>query len=43
VRLLRLIPDDTHYPFMRWRRLSFPFSAILSIAAIVLFFTVGLK
>jgi preprotein translocase subunit SecF len=43
VRLLRLIPDDTHYPFMRWRRLSFPFSAILSIAAIVLFFTVGLN
>jgi len=43
VRLLRLIPDDTHYPFMRWRRLSFPFSALLSMVAVVLFFTVGLN
>ncbi len=43
MRLLRLIPDDTSYPFMRWRRLSFPFSALLSIVAVVLFFTVGLN
>jgi preprotein translocase subunit SecF len=43
VRLLRLIPDDTKYPFMQWRRLSFPFSALLSIVAVMLFFTVGLN
>jgi preprotein translocase subunit SecF len=43
VRLLRLVPDDTRYPFMRWRRLSFPFSALLSIVAVILFFTVGLN
>lgn len=43
MRLLRLIPDDTNYPFMRWRRLSFPFSALLSIVAVVLFFTIGLN
>ena len=43
MRLLRLVPDDTRYPFMRWRRISFPFSALLSIIAVVLFFTVGLN
>jgi preprotein translocase subunit SecF len=43
VRLLRLVPDDTNYPFMSWRRLSFPFSALLSIAAVILFFTIGLN
>jgi preprotein translocase subunit SecF len=41
VRLLRLIPDDTNLPFMRWRRLAFPFSAFLSILTIYLFFAVG--
>jgi preprotein translocase subunit SecF len=43
VKLLRLVPDDTRLPFMRWRRLTFPLSAILSMTAIVLFFTVGLN
>jgi preprotein translocase subunit SecF len=42
-RFLRLIPDDTKYPFMAWRRLTFPFSAALSILAVVLFFQVGLN
>lgn len=41
--LLRLIPDDTKYPFMRLRRVSFPFSALLSILAVVLFFGAGLN
>lgn len=41
--LLRLVPDGTKYPFMRLRRLSFPFSALLSILAIVLFFGAGLN
>jgi preprotein translocase subunit SecF len=40
---LRLIPDDTKFGFMRFRRISFPFSALLSILAIVLFFGVGLN
>jgi preprotein translocase subunit SecF len=41
--LLRLIPDDTKYGFMRFRRFSFPFSAVLSLLSIALFFGVGLN
>lgn len=41
--LLRIVPDGTKYPFMRWRRMSFPFSAILSILTIYLFFGIGLN
>jgi len=41
VKLLRFIPDDTKLPFMYWRRVSFPFSALLSLLAVLLFFTVG--
>ena len=40
---LRIVPDDTHFDFTRFRRISFPISAILSIAAIVLYFTHGLN
>ena len=43
MRLLRIVPDDTKFDFMRFRRISFPVSAILSIAAIVLYFTHGLN
>lgn len=43
MKLLRLVPDETHLPFMRWRRLTFPLSGLLSLLAIVLFFTVGLN
>jgi preprotein translocase subunit SecF len=43
VRLLRLVPDDTKFDFMRFRRISFPLSAFLSVAAIVIYFTVGLN
>jgi preprotein translocase subunit SecF len=43
VRLLRLVPDNTNYPFMRWRRVFFPVSAILSLLSIFLFFSVGLN
>jgi preprotein translocase subunit SecF len=43
VRLLRIVPDDTKFDFMRFRRISFPISALLSIAAIVLYFTHGLN
>ena len=41
--LLRIVPDDTKFDFMRFRRISFPISALLSIAAILLFFFHGLN
>ena len=40
---MRIVPDDTKFDFTRFRRISFPISALLSIAAIVLFFTHGLN
>jgi len=43
VRLLRIVPDDTKFDFMRFRRVSFPISALLSIAAILLYFFHGLN
>jgi preprotein translocase subunit SecF len=43
VRLLRIVPDDTRLDFMRFRRISFPVSAMLSIAAILLYFFHGLN
>jgi preprotein translocase subunit SecF len=41
--LLRIVPDDTKFDFMRFRRISFPISAILSIIAICLYFFHGLN
>jgi preprotein translocase subunit SecF len=43
LRLLRIVPDDTKFDFMRFRRVSFPVSAALSIVAILLFFLHGLN
>jgi len=43
VRLLRIVPDDTKFDFMRFRRISFPISALASIAAIALYFFIGLN
>ncbi|MDQ0358883.1 preprotein translocase subunit SecF [Rhodoplanes tepidamans] len=43
MKLLRLVPDDTNLPFMKWRRITFPLSGALSLLAVVLFFTVGLN
>ena len=43
MRLLRIVPDDTKFDFMRFRRISFPLSAILSVLAIVAYFTIGLN
>ena len=43
MRLLRIVPDDTKFDFMRFRRISFPLSAFLSIVAIALYFTHGLN
>src|SRR6202163_931782 len=38
-----MVPDDTKFDFTRFRRISFPISALLSIVAITLFFTHGLN
>ncbi len=43
IPLLRIVPDDTKFDFMRFRRVSFPSSAVLSIVAILLFFFHGLN
>jgi preprotein translocase subunit SecF len=43
MRLLRIVPDDTKFDFMRFRRISFPISAVLSIVALALFFFNGLN
>ncbi len=43
MRLLRLIPDDTSFDFMRFRRISFPLSAVMSVIAIALYFSMGLN
>jgi preprotein translocase subunit SecF len=40
---LRIVPDNTRFDFTRFRRISFPISALLSIVAITLFFTHGLN
>lgn len=39
--LIDYIPAHTHIGFMKLRRFSFPFSAALSVLAVVLFITVG--
>src|SRR4051794_22086368 len=43
MKLLRIVPDDTKFDFMRFRRISFPISALLSILAISLYFFHGLN
>ena len=43
MRLLRIVPDDTRFDFMRFRRISFPISALLSMLALVLYFSHGLN
>jgi preprotein translocase subunit SecF len=43
VRLLRIVPDNTKFDFMRFRRISFPVSAAMSILAISLYFFHGLN
>ncbi|WP_372426051.1 protein translocase subunit SecF [Salinarimonas chemoclinalis] len=41
--LVRYIPVETKYAFMRWRRWSFPFSAALSILCVAAFFGLGMN
>jgi preprotein translocase subunit SecF len=43
LRLLRIVPDNTKFDFLRFRRFSFPASALLSVLAVTLYFTHGLN
>jgi preprotein translocase subunit SecF len=43
MKLLRLAPENLKFGFMRFRRLSYPMSAVLSIISVVLFLTVGMN
>ena len=43
MRLLRIVPDNTKFDFMRFRRISFPVSALMSMVAISLYFFHGLN
>ena len=43
MRLLRIVPDNTRFKFVWFRRFSYPLSAAYSILVITLFLTVGLN
>jgi preprotein translocase subunit SecF len=43
MKLLRLVPDNTKFKFMRFRHVSFPFSALLSILSVVVFLWLGMN
>lgn len=43
MKLLRLAPENTKFPFMRFRRVSYPFSAVLSIVSVLLFLAIGMN
>jgi preprotein translocase subunit SecF len=43
MKLLRLAPENTKFPFMRFRRVSYPFSALLSLIAVALFVFKGMN
>jgi preprotein translocase SecF subunit len=40
---IRIIPDDTNLPFMKWARIRTPISLALIVLTFVLFFTVGVN
>jgi preprotein translocase subunit SecF len=43
MRLLRIVPDNTRFRIVHWRRLAYPFSAAYSVLVLTLFLTVGLN
>lgn len=43
MRMLRLIPDGTAIPFMRWRKYSFMGSGIVSVLCILAYFFIGMN
>jgi preprotein translocase subunit SecF len=40
---IRLVPDDTHLPFMKWARIRTPISLFLILVSFILFFTIGVN
>jgi preprotein translocase SecF subunit len=40
---LRLIPDNTNLPFMKWARIRTPISLVLIVFSFALFFTIGVN
>jgi preprotein translocase subunit SecF len=40
---LRLIPDNTNLPFMKWARVRTPISLVLMALSLILFFTIGVN
>ena len=38
---IRLVPDDTNLPFMKWARIRTPISLFLIVLSFALFFTIG--
>jgi preprotein translocase subunit SecF len=43
MKLLRLAPENTKFGFMRFRRVSYPFSAVMSIVSVVMFLVLGMN
>src|SRR5215472_16516953 len=43
MKLLRLAPENTKFGFMRFRRVSYPLSAALSIFSVIMFLFVGMN
>jgi preprotein translocase subunit SecF len=43
IPLLRLVPDDTNFNFIQFRRISYPISAVLTILAAFAYFHYGLN
>ena len=43
MKLLRLAPENTKFGFMRFRRVSYPLSAALSIVSVMMFLFVGMN
>ena len=43
IPLLRLVPDDTKFDFIQFRRISFPISALLTILAVFAYYHYGLN
>jgi preprotein translocase subunit SecF len=43
LRLIRLWPEGVHFDFMRYRRVTYPLSAVMSVLTVILLLTVGLN
>jgi preprotein translocase SecF subunit len=43
MKLLRIVPDNTNFSFMRFRRWSFPFSAAVLLASVLAFVTLSMN